>query len=85
MPSMVLRSALSPEAFTTLGNESLAYVRAVRSENVGFLSAEAPLLQPGTIVFVLHAADGSPLAIGESIEAVVADAASHQLDTVSVH
>jgi hypothetical protein len=85
MPSAVTQPALSPEAFAALGAERLAYVRAVRSEDVGFLYAEAPLLQPGHIVFVLHAADGRPLVIGGSVEAVVADAAGQELETVSVH
>ena len=87
MPSPVTRTrpALSREAFAMLGADSVAYVRAVRSEDVGFIHAEAPLLPPGRIVFVLHAADGSPLVIAESLESVVANAAEHQLDTVSVH
>jgi hypothetical protein len=79
------RPAMSPQAFASLGTGSLAYVRAIRSEDVAFIHAEAPLLAPGDIVFVLHAADGSPLVIAESLAAVVADAASQQLETVSVH
>jgi len=87
MPSTVTHSrpALSCEAFAMLGVNNLAYVRAMRSEHVGFIHAEAPLLPPGRLVFVLHAADGSPLVIAESLEALAADAAEHQLDTVSVH
>ena len=77
--------SLSHEAFAALGAESLAYVRAIRSEDVGFVHAEAPLLVPGHLVYVLHAADGTPLVISESLEAVVADAAEHRLETVSVH
>ena len=87
MPVTITRShpAMSREAFAMLGFDRVAYVRAVRSEDVGFIHAEAPLLAPGHVVFVLHAADGSPLAIAESLETVVADAAEHQLDAVSVH
>ena len=43
------------------------------------------MLAPGHQVFVLHAADGSPILLAESREAAMADAASNQLETVSVH
>jgi hypothetical protein len=87
MPLTVTRKPrpMSREAFAMLGAETFAYVRAHRSEDIGFLHADAPLLAPGRLVFVLHAADGCPLVIGESLEAVVADAAAQQLDAVSVH
>lgn len=87
MPSMFTdrRPALSPEAFAMLGAGDIAYVTTIRSEDVGFIHAEAPLLPPGRWVFVLNAADGSPLAIAGSLESVVADAERQRLDTVSVH
>jgi hypothetical protein len=76
---------MSREAFARLGAGSLAYVRVHRSEAVGFLHADAPLLPPGRRVFVLHAADGCPLVVSESFESVVATAAEQQLDAVGVH
>ena len=78
-------SAVSPQMLATLGGERLAYIKAVRSEDVAFLSAEAPLLAPGHRVYVLHAADGSPLLLAESHESALAGAARHQIETVSVH
>jgi hypothetical protein len=36
-------------------------------------------------LFALCAADGTPIAIADSRAAVVADAESHQLETMSVH
>ena len=85
MTFTVTRDQMSPEAFALLGAGRLAYVRAVRSEDVAVLHAEAPSLAPGEIVFVLHDADGSPLVIAETLEAAIADAVRHQRDTVSVH
>ena len=63
----------------------MAYIRAVRSEDVAFLYPTAPLLEPGQQVFVLHAFDGTPIVIAGSRESALADAASFQLETVSVH
>jgi hypothetical protein len=36
-------------------------------------------------LFALHAADGKTIAIADSRAAVVADAESHRLETMSVH
>ena len=57
----------------------------MRSEDVAFLSAEAPVLEPGHVVFVLHAADGTPIMLTDSREAAIADAANYKLETVSLH
>ena len=78
-------SALSPEMLATLGENRLAYIKAIRSEEVAFLSPEAPMLQAGHRVFVLHAADGTPILLAESREAALADAARQRIETVSVH
>jgi hypothetical protein len=36
-------------------------------------------------VFVLHAADGSPIMLASSREAAMADAAQREIETVSLH
>src|SRR5215475_13499713 len=56
-PSAMPRPAMSAERFAALGENRVAYIKAIRSEEVAFLCAEAPLLPPGHRVFVLHAAD----------------------------
>ncbi len=76
---------MSPERFATLGENRLAYIKAMRSEEVAFLSPEAPLLAPGYEVFVLHAADGTPILLADSREAALAGAANREIETVSVH
>jgi hypothetical protein len=76
---------MSPETFATLGGNRLAYITAIRSEDVALLCAEAPVLAPGYRVFVLRAADGTPMLLADSREAAIADATSRQIETVSVH
>ena len=76
---------LSPEAFAVLGGGQIAYVRAIRSEDVSTLFPQAPALAPGLRLFSLHAADGTPILITDSREAALANAREHELDTVSVH
>jgi hypothetical protein len=79
------RTTMSHEHLAALGGNRVAYIRAIRSEEVAFLCADAPMLPAGHCVFVLHAADGTPILLADSREAVMADAASQQLETVSLH
>jgi hypothetical protein len=77
--------SISPEALAQLGDGEIAYVKAVRSDEVAKLYPQAPALEPGTQLFALHAADGTPIMLTDSREAAVANAWSHELQTVSVH
>jgi hypothetical protein len=76
---------LTPEMRASLQENRLAYIKPVPSEQVGFLSADAPLLAPGYQVFVLHGADGTPILLADSREAAIAGAANHEIDIVSLH
>ncbi len=75
------RTTMSHEQLAALGGNRVAYIRAIRSEEVAFLCADAPILPAGHCVFVLHAADGTPILLADSREAVMADAASQQIET----
>lgn len=78
-------NVLSPEAFAVLGGGQVAYVREIKSEDVKTLFPQAPLMAPGTKLFALHAADGTPIVLTDSREAALANARENELDTVSVH
>ncbi len=77
--------AMSTQAFAILGGGRIAYVKPIRSEDVHSLYPEAPELQPGLRLFALHAADGTPILVTDSREAAIANALTHELETVSVH
>jgi hypothetical protein len=76
---------ISREALAVLGGGKIAYVKAIRSEDVQAMFPQAPELQPGMRLFALHAADGTPIMLTDSREAAVANAWSQELETVSVH
>jgi len=76
---------ISPEALALLGGGKIAYIKAVRSEDVPAMFPQAPQLQPGMQLFALHAADGTPIMLTDSREAAIANAWSQELETVSVH
>ena len=73
------------EALAQLGGGRIAYVTAIRSENVPALFPQAPKIMPGVQLFVLHSADGTPIMLTDTREAAMANAWSQELETVSVH
>jgi hypothetical protein len=76
---------ISPEALALLGGGRIAYVKAINSEDVATMFPQAPKIAPGTRLFSLHAADGTPIMLTDSREAALANAWSQELEAVSVH
>ena len=76
---------ISLDDLATLGDGEIAYVKPIRSEDVRDLFPQAPELEPGVRLFVLHAADGTPIMLTDSREAALANARTHELEPVSVH
>jgi hypothetical protein len=76
---------ITPEALAMLGGGQIAYVRTIRAEDVQKEFPQAPDIAPGTLLYALHAADGTPIMLTDSREAAIANAWSHELETVSVH
>ena len=79
------RSVMTDQALAILGGGKIAYVKSIRSEDVHKLYPQAPELEPGMSLFALHAADGTPIMVTDTREAAVANAITHELETVSVH
>jgi hypothetical protein len=79
------QNSLTPEAFAVLGGGEIAYVREISTDEVRGLFPQAPAMAPGTKLFSLHAADGTPIIITDSREAALANAREHELNAVSVH
>jgi hypothetical protein len=83
----VLNSApqMTAEALAHLGEGHIAYVKQIRSEDVPGLFPSAPQMSPGLKLFALHAANGMPIMLTDSLEAALANAWSNELQPVSVH
>jgi len=77
--------AITTDALAHLGDGRVAYVKTISSEDVRKLFPQAPEMAPGITLFALHAADGTPMMLTDTREAAVANAWSHELETVSVH
>jgi len=81
----ITNPAITQDALAHLGDGRLAYVKAIRSEDVANLFPEAPKIAPGMQLFALHAADGTPIMLTDTREAALANAWSQELEAVSVH
>jgi hypothetical protein len=81
----ITNPVITLDALAHLGDGRLAYVRAIRSEDVANLFPQAPKIEPGIKLFALHAADGTPIMLTDTREAALANAWSQELEAVSVH
>lgn len=76
---------LTEEQLASLGEGLVAYVKPIRSEDVGTLFPDVPGLQPGMQLFALLGANGKPLILTDSRDAALANAMQNELFTVSLH
>ena len=76
---------MPPQAFAQLGGDRFAYIRRIASEDVSRMFPDVPDMAPGLKLWALLSADGSPILISDNRDAVVANAAEHDLQAVSVH
>ena len=75
---------LEPAELAALGEGQVAYVRAIRSDEVNALFPEAPAMAPGLNLFALLSASGTPILLTDSRDAALANAWAHDLQTVSL-
>jgi hypothetical protein len=79
------KQIMPPEAFAVLGGGRIAYVKPLRSENAKALFPQVPEMAPGLDLWALLAADGTPIMLADSRDAVVLNAHEQDLETVSLH
>jgi hypothetical protein len=79
------RLTMTPESFAGLGAGAIAYVRPMSSEEVKTLFPNVPPITPGLELWALLGADGTPIMLSDSREAVVLNAHENDLETVSLH
>jgi hypothetical protein len=81
----VEKNLMSDENFAGLGGGKIAYVRPLKVEEARGLFPQMPTLAPGLELWALLAADGSPIMLADSREAVVMNANENELEAVSLH
>ena len=76
---------LTQDQLAQLGEGLIAYVKPIRSEDVGDIFPEIPGVEPGMQLFALLGANGRPLILTDSRDAAVANAMQNELHMVSLH
>ena len=78
------KTLLSDIEFAQVGGGHLAYIREIDPQQASILLGELPG-PPGSPLFCLYAADGTPMAISVSKQAAMANAIANQLMPMPVH
>lgn len=79
------KGPLSAAEFAAIGDGHIAYVKPILSDQLNALFPQAPELEPGLELYALLGADGSPIVVADTREALVESAREHELITVSLH
>ena len=76
---------LAPDVFAHLGEGRVAYVREMRSEDLGRLLPDAPPVPPGVRLWALIGAAGTPILVSDDRATAVAGAEENDLVMVGLH
>ena len=79
------RPAISQKAPAQLGGGQVAYMKPLNGSQVQSLFPDAPPLSDEHRLWALLSADGTPIMLADSREAVIANAYENQLHMVTVH
>jgi hypothetical protein len=80
-----VEKTMSAENFAGLGGGRIAYVRPLNSDQARGLFPQMPQVAPGLELWALLAADGSPIMLADSREAVLLNASENELEPMSLH
>ena len=72
-------------ALAAMGDGEVAYMRSFRADEMQHLFPQAAELHPAMQLHALFAADGTPLVLSDSREAVLSGAWQNELSMISVH
>lgn len=78
-------TTMTPETFAGLGGGRIAYVRPLKADEAKGLFPQMPPVAPGLELWALLGADGSPIMLADSREAVLMNASENELEPMSLH
>ncbi len=80
-----IEGIMSANEFANLGDGEVAYIKTLSSEQALVLYPALDGVPKGILLFALHGADGTPLALTDSRQAAMAQAMEGELELASVH
>jgi hypothetical protein len=82
---MELNKAMSVSEFAELGGGQVAYIKMMTSDEAHQMYPAIEGLPDGINLYALHAADGTPLALTDSMQAALGHALGDELVIASIH
>jgi hypothetical protein len=80
-----LEAVMSQRELAALGGGKLAYIRVMSSDEAKRMYPTIDDLPSGIQLFALQAADGTPIALTDSLNAAMGHAIGDELEVASVH
>jgi hypothetical protein len=85
MNTEATKITMTTETLAGLGGGRLAYIRPLKPTEARSLFPQMPQVAPDLELWALLGADGTPIMLADSREAVVMNAHENDLETVSIH
>lgn len=82
---MTVEAVMSQRELAALGGGKLAYIRIMSSDDAKKIYPSIDDLPSGIQLFALQAADGTPIALTDSLQAAMGHAIGDELELASVH
>lgn len=76
---------LTPIEFARLGDGEVAYIKQLTSDEAEEMFPMVDGIPNGIALFALHGADGTPLALTDSLSAALAHAIEDDLEVAAIH
>jgi hypothetical protein len=76
---------MNNESFAGLGGGRIAYIRPLKPTEARSLFPQMPQVAPDLELWALLGADGTPIMLADSREAVLMNAHENDLEMVSIH
>lgn len=73
------------KALAAMGDGEIAYIRKFRAGDLRHVFPQSAALHPSVLLFALFGADGTPLMLADSRDAIIANAWDKNLAMIAVH
>lgn len=82
---IVEKKDVSADELERLGGGEVAYIKTLSSEEANEIYPLDDTLPDGINIYALHAADGTPIALTDSMQAALGQALDDELEVASIH
>ncbi len=85
MNAEIEKREISEQELAHLGDGEVAYIKTLTSDEASRIFPTIEGLPEGINLYALHAADGTPLALTDTMQAALGHAMGDELEVASVH